>query len=74
MPAPPPPRGRLRWFGRARFTGEDGQQDERPAAVVDFENTAAQQQFVNSGVMGLELEDDTVAYVLDHKPDPPPTA
>ena len=62
------PRGRLLWFGRARFTGEDGQQDERPAAVVDFENTEAQQQFVNSGTMDLDLGDDTIAYVLDTKP------
>ncbi len=70
MPAPLP-RGRLRWLGRARFTAEDGQQDERPAAVVDFENTAAQQQFVNSGTMDLDLDDDTVAYVLDGKPAAP---
>lgn len=66
MPAPLP-RGRLRWLGRAQFTAEDGQKDERPAAVVDFENTAAQQQFVNSGTMELDLGDDTIAYVLAPK-------
>lgn len=70
MPPPKLPRGRLRWLGRARTTSEDGQQDERPAAVVDFENTAAQQQFVNSGTMDLDLGDDTIAYVLDSKPAP----
>jgi hypothetical protein len=62
-----PVRGRVLWFGRARITqGET--ESERPAAVVEFEDTAAMAYALNSGFADLDFADDTLAVVLDRKP------
>jgi hypothetical protein len=61
-----PRRGRVLWFGRARITA-DGHQVERPAAVIEFEDTAAMERSLNSGFAELDFMDDTLAVVLDRR-------
>jgi hypothetical protein len=61
-----PSRARVLWFGRARIT-QDGQQVERPTAVVEFEDTAAMERSLNSGFADLDFADDTLAVVIDRK-------
>ena len=71
MPPRPLPRGRLRWFGRAQTSTEDGQVTAERAALVVFEDTRSQQQFLNSGAMDLQFEGDdadTLAFVLYQPP------
>ena len=67
MPAPLP-RGRLRWFGVLLTDVGGGELVEELAALVVFDSPTEQQQFLNTGTVGLEFEgddSDTLAHVLD---------
>lgn len=59
-------RASVLWFGWARIT-RGASAAERPVAVVEFNDTAAMERALNSGVADLDFADDTMAVVLDRK-------